>query len=458
MTAVFRASPRPDSFRHGTARVATDGAALPGPATPGSNGSPAGEATGRLDCKLVRQSLQAAGNRSGLEWIAEQVGLSEEALLPDAAAHFGLRALDMTQLRSLTPAFGVASFAECKRRSCVIGVLGNDATLTAVVADPTDARLRRWIETRLQDRAAEFALTTRADLHAFLAGAEKSVRAMDVVKLQQGKAATADAGQSISIANIDATESPVVRLVDSTLYDALRSGASDIHLETQPGGMLIKYRLDGVLEVVKEIDDLETAHQAISRIKVVADLDIAERRIPQDGRFQVVVDEARHRLSRLDHAEHVRRGRGAPRPGPQAPHRAVPRADAGHPRIRRRRAARHPRRRADALRHAARHRSDRKRQDDHALCGALGDQHRPRQDRHDRGPGRIPAARRAADPGQREEGADVRARPALDPAPRPGQDHGRRDPRRRDRADRGPVRADRAIWSSPRSTPTTSST
>ncbi|MDH4288078.1 MAG: GspE/PulE family protein, partial [Aquincola sp.] len=97
-------------------------------------------------------------------------------------------------------------------------------------------------------------------------------------------------GLAISISNIDATESPVVRLVDSTLYDALHTGASDIHLETQPGGMVIKYRLDGVLEVVKQIDSLDIANQAISRIKVVSELDIAERRIPQDGRFQVVVD------------------------------------------------------------------------------------------------------------------------------------------------------------------------
>ncbi|MFL6665506.1 MAG: GspE/PulE family protein, partial [Rhizobacter sp.] len=144
---------------------------------------------------------------------------------------------------------------------------------------------------RTRGRSADFALTTRADLLAFLVTAEKSVRAMDAVRLQQGRTALADAGNSITIANIDATESPIVRLVDSTLYDALRTGASDIHLETQPNGMVIKYRLDGVLEVVKEIDNLETAHQAISRIKVVSELDIAERRIPQDGRFQVVVDD-----------------------------------------------------------------------------------------------------------------------------------------------------------------------
>ena len=66
-----------------------------------------------------------------------------------------------------------------------------------------------------------------------------------------------------------------------------------------------------------------------------------------------------------------------------------------------------------------------------------------RQDRHDRGPGRVPAARHHADSDQREEGADVRSRPAVDPAPRPRQDHGRRDPRPRDGADRHPVGADR---------------
>ncbi len=160
-----------------------------------------------------------------------------------------------------------------------------------VLVDPTDTRLRQWLEVRVGQRQIDFALTAAGDLQAFLVAAEKSVRAMDAVKMQPDRAAAAgDQGLAISISNIDATESPVVRLVDSTLYDALRSGASDIHMETQPGGMVIKYRLDGVLEVVKQIDNLDIANQAISRIKVVSELDIAERRIPQDGRFQVVVD------------------------------------------------------------------------------------------------------------------------------------------------------------------------
>ncbi|MDO8251731.1 MAG: GspE/PulE family protein [Rhodoferax sp.] len=245
-----------------------------------------------LNAALVQDAIRNAGSRPRLAWMAEQMGLSDEALLPLAAQHFGTSAFDMAALRRLRPDFELVPFAECQRRACVVGHMDNEPELTVVLCDPTDVRLRHWLEVRLRQHAARHALATVADLQALLITAEKSLRAMDGVKLQQGHSSPTDgASSAISISRIDATESPVVRLVDSTLYDALRSGASDIHLETQPGGMVIKYRLDGVLEVVKQIDNIDMAHQAISRIKVVSELDIAERRVPQDGRFQVVVGE-----------------------------------------------------------------------------------------------------------------------------------------------------------------------
>lgn len=244
-----------------------------------------------LDAILVRDALCAEGSQRRMAWIAEQMKLDEDALLPLAAKYFDMTAFDMATLRRMSPDFDVVSFSDCQRRSCLVGRMNGESALTVVLTDPMDARLRHWLEARLRQHPVHLALSTSADLHAYLVTAEKFVRAMDAVKLQPETSLSAsDASTSISISRIDATESPVVRLVDSTLYDALRSGASDIHLETQPGGMVIKYRLDGVLEVVKKIDNIELAHQAISRIKVVSELDIAERRIPQDGRFQVVVD------------------------------------------------------------------------------------------------------------------------------------------------------------------------
>jgi general secretion pathway protein E len=245
----------------------------------------------RLDTTLVKDALAQAGSQPRMAWIAERMGIDENALLPQAASHFGLTPLDMARLRQMQPDFTLVSFADCQRRGCLVGRLDGQAALTVVFSDPTDARMRQWLEARVRRHDVDMALATAADLQAFLVTAEKSLRAMDAVKMRPDRAAAgAEAGRAISISHIDATESPVVRLVDSTLYDALRTGASDVHMETQPAGMLIKYRLDGVLEVVKEIDNLDIAHQAISRIKVLAELDIAERRIPQDGRFQVVVD------------------------------------------------------------------------------------------------------------------------------------------------------------------------
>ncbi len=245
----------------------------------------------KFSASLVQKALNQAGSKQPMAWMAEQLQSTEEALLPVAAKHFELAAFDMTALRNLTPDFNLISFAECQRRACLVGRVHTQTELTVVITNPVDARLRSWLESRLRQHPVHLALATPADLRAFLVTAEKFVRAMDAVKMQPPTtSATATDSTAISISRIDATTSPVVRLVDSTLYDALRSGASDIHLETHPGGMVIKYRLDGVLEVVKQIDSIELAHQAISRIKVVSELDIAERRIPQDGRFQVVVD------------------------------------------------------------------------------------------------------------------------------------------------------------------------
>ncbi len=75
----------------------------------------------------------------------------------------------------------------------------------------------------------------------------------------------------------------------STLYDAVASGASDIHLENDAHGLIIRYRIDGVLNTIAQAPGREMAEQVVSRIKVMAELDIAERRVPQDGRFKVMM-------------------------------------------------------------------------------------------------------------------------------------------------------------------------
>jgi type IV pilus assembly protein PilB len=87
----------------------------------------------------------------------------------------------------------------------------------------------------------------------------------------------------------DRDMSPIVKLVDSVILTALERRASDIHIETQASEVVIKYRIDGVLYPAGPPIDIQHHQTIISRIKVMSELDIAERRIPQDGRFRVRV-------------------------------------------------------------------------------------------------------------------------------------------------------------------------
>jgi general secretion pathway protein E len=127
----------------------------------------------------------------------------------------------------------------------------------------------------------------RLDVLAYLSQQEGELRALDAVARGIGsREASRLDGEDISFATISETDSTVVRLVNSTLYDALKAGASDIHLESSASGLTIKNRIDGVLTLAESIPGIELAEQVISRIKVMSELDIAERRVPQDGRFK----------------------------------------------------------------------------------------------------------------------------------------------------------------------------
>jgi len=96
-----------------------------------------------------------------------------------------------------------------------------------------------------------------------------------------------DGDEVLSIDKIQSDQSPIIRLVDSAIFDALNRRASDIHIETRDSEVVIKYRIDGVL--VPAMKPIAREHHAtlISRVKVMSELDIAEKRVPQDGRFRV---------------------------------------------------------------------------------------------------------------------------------------------------------------------------
>ncbi|MDB1108016.1 GspE/PulE family protein [Pseudomonas extremaustralis] len=124
---------------------------------------------------------------------------------------------------------------------------------------------------------------------AQLTQAEASQRVMQPFGEADENGPVGQAAQEISLSSIARDDNPVVRLVNSMLFDALQSRASDIHVETTPQGLVIKYRIDGVLQQMGQASGMDMAEQALSRLKVLSELDIGERRVPQDGRFKMKI-------------------------------------------------------------------------------------------------------------------------------------------------------------------------
>ena len=162
--------------------------------------------------------------------------------------------------------------------------------LQALFADPNDEDLQLWAAANVSP-SLTWVLVLESELNAQLQLVESEASALPgALSGSGGEDERGHRGanlEEISLARLDETSSSVVRLVNSTLYDALGLGASDIHMEAGASGLLMKYRIDGVLGEVGRTDGVEFTEKVLSRIKVMAELDITERRIPQDGRFKV---------------------------------------------------------------------------------------------------------------------------------------------------------------------------
>ena len=239
---------------------------------------------GAAELARARQAGQASG-RPPIELLEEQFGGERAAFVAQVAGSLGVPALGLEQMGALAPAFEQIPYGAALRRGCV-ALRAADGALRVALGDPYDEDLQDWIEATVREPFA-CCVAHRLDIAAYLAQQEPRLRALDGIAAGPAEAAGSrhDAAE-LTMETISGTDSPVVRLVDSTLYDALQAGASDIHLESTAAGLAIKYRIDGVLTAAKELPGAELAERVVSRVKVVSELDIAERRVPQDGRFK----------------------------------------------------------------------------------------------------------------------------------------------------------------------------
>lgn len=217
--------------------------------------------------------------------LEEQAQLDGQSLLDELAKLFALETIGYEELVQCSPVFDVLNFSEAMRRHCVL-VRNQQEQLLLVYANVFDESLTAWVVEQAKQPFI-IKLAQEADINGFLASQEESMRAVDsaLTEVVTGEHIVRLV-EELSLHSIDRDESQVVRLVRSTLYDAMKADASDIHIETLPDGLAIKYRLDGVLNPMGTVKESGLAEQIISRTKVMAELDITETRVPQDGRFR----------------------------------------------------------------------------------------------------------------------------------------------------------------------------
>lgn len=232
--------------------------------------------------------LAAQGHRRTMDVLEELLDRTPPEFVASLGATLHYPVLSMARLDRMIADFGVISFTEALEHECIAFRDGSNR-LVAVFGDPFDGHLQAWLEEKI-DEPFERAIAHPADISAWLSRQEDGLHTMEsVLAGHSGGARSSQTTEDLSLKLISEDTSPVVKLVHSTLYDALKSGVSDIHLETSQAGLVIKYRIDGVMTQVGAVEGLEVAEQVLSRIKVMSELDIAERRIPQDGRFKVTM-------------------------------------------------------------------------------------------------------------------------------------------------------------------------
>ena len=236
---------------------------------------------------LYQVEAQGSERQLRVALVREQV-LSETAWAEALAEQYGLPFEALDDYRVDFERFANIP-VEAMRQFGFVPVDEREGVLIVAVADPHDFRLFDHVD-RILGREFHVVVAPKSGIADALQESERNAqmvarvrdefRPMLVRENEQGE-------EVLSVDKIQKDQSPVVQLVDTIILNALQKRASDIHLEPADGVTEVKYRIDGVLYLAMEPLDLKFHNPLVSRIKVMSELDIAERRVPQDGRFKL---------------------------------------------------------------------------------------------------------------------------------------------------------------------------
>lgn len=233
-------------------------------------------------------AISAAKQRgvSSITVLAERGLGSTHALISLVAGRLGMQTLHDAELDAVVAGWEHIDAREALRRR-VLPVRGVDGTPTVLVDDPWNEELLAWLPQKLGKRPICFLVNPdalRRKLEVELAkleriddgAAPRTWVPPGTSAVSEGSVAAAQPGRA-------------VRFVQSAVEQGWAAHASDVHFEATRTGLQLKFRLDGLLVDQNAIGDPELAAEVISRVKVMAELDIAERRVPQDGRFSIAL-------------------------------------------------------------------------------------------------------------------------------------------------------------------------
>ncbi|MBP7778996.1 MAG: type II/IV secretion system protein [Acidobacteria bacterium] len=215
-------------------------------------------------------------------------GATEEADARRLADRYRVEFLDMGLFRIDQELFrGIP--AELMLRYGFVPFKRDGRTLVVVVSDPTDLQMIDELAVLL-GTPVRVMVGARSAIESILKKSENSQRVLDdatedFIQVLKDE----DSSEDLTVERLTSDHSPIIRMVDAMVFTAIQRRASDIHIETQDDAVVVKYRIDGVLQPASR-PIAKASHSAIiSRIKVMAELDIAEKRVPQDGRFRLRV-------------------------------------------------------------------------------------------------------------------------------------------------------------------------
>ncbi len=243
--------------------------------------------------QLDELSLRAQGSTRKLaRLIAEEKLLSEASLAEVLAEQAGVPYRGLEDFRVDFDAFPTIP-VDWMRQHRFVPLDDRDGVLTIAVSDPTDLKTLDLLE-RLLERDLSLCVAPPSAIAEALMESERNsqVVARITEEFRPALIHENEKGEEVlSREKISQDESPIVRLVDTIVMNALQKRASDIHIEPADGVTEVKNRIDGVLYLAMEPLDLRFHNPLVSRIKVMSELDIAERRVPQDGRFKLRIEQ-----------------------------------------------------------------------------------------------------------------------------------------------------------------------